>query len=82
MNHKDTDSLAHTTWECKYHVVFAPKYRRQIIYKDIRRDVGSILRKLENCINLPKEGRVSARPGINPCLVSRVLCRALSRRPV
>ena len=46
MNHKDTDSLAHTTWECKYHVVFAPKYRRQVIYRDIKKDVGSILRKL------------------------------------
>jgi len=29
---KDKDSLAHTTWHCKYHVVFAPKYRRQVIY--------------------------------------------------
>ena len=30
---KDTNSLAHTTWNCKYHIVFAPKYRRQVIYK-------------------------------------------------
>lgn len=37
------NSLAHTKWECKYHVVFAPKYRRQIIYKQIRADVGQIL---------------------------------------
>nr|BAD18223.1 transposase of IS657 [Halalkalibacterium halodurans] len=29
---KDKNSLAHTTWNCKYHIVFAPKYRRQIIY--------------------------------------------------
>jgi len=36
------NSLAHTKWECKYHVVFAPKYRRQVIYKDIRADVGQI----------------------------------------
>ena len=28
----DTDSLSHTTWNCKYHIVFAPKYRRQVIY--------------------------------------------------
>ena len=34
---------AHTKWECKYHIVFAPKYRRQVIYKDIRADVGQIL---------------------------------------
>ena len=37
------NSLAHTKWECKYHIVFAPKYRRQVIYKDIRADVGEIL---------------------------------------
>ena len=37
------NSLAHTKWECKYHVVFAPKYRRQVIYKDIKADVGRIL---------------------------------------
>ena len=46
MGHKDTNSLAHTTWECKYHIVFTPKYRRQAIYKDIKRDVGKILRQL------------------------------------
>ena len=39
----DVNSLAHTKWECKYHIVFAPKYRRQIIYKAIRADVGEIL---------------------------------------
>ena len=42
----DTRSLAHTKWECKYHVVFAPKYRRQIIYGQIRLDIGQMLRKL------------------------------------
>ena len=39
----DTNSLAYTKWECKYHIVFAPKYRRQVIYKDIKADVGQIL---------------------------------------
>ena len=42
----DTSSLAHTKWECKYHIVFAPKYRRQIIYGKIRLDIGKMLRKL------------------------------------
>ena len=42
----DTNSLAHTKWECKYHIVFAPKYRRQIIYGKIREDIGKMLRKL------------------------------------
>jgi putative transposase len=40
------DSLAHTKWMCKYHIVFAPKYRRKVIYNQIRRDVGEILQEL------------------------------------
>ena len=42
----DISSLAHTTWECKYHIVFAPKYRRQVIYGKIKNDIGTMLRKL------------------------------------
>ena len=42
----DRGSLAHTTWNCKYHIVFAPKYRRQLIYGQIKTDIGVILRKL------------------------------------
>ena len=42
----DNKSLAHTTWNCKYHIVFAPKYRRQVIYGKIKADVGRILRQL------------------------------------
>ena len=39
-------SLAHTTWNCKYHIVFAPKYRRKVFYKEKRAEVGKILRTL------------------------------------
>ena len=42
----DTNSIAHTTWNCKYHIVFAPKYRRQVIYGKIKVDIGQIIRKL------------------------------------
>ena len=42
----DTNSLSHTKWNCKYHIVFCPKYRRQEIYSKIKEDVGKILRKL------------------------------------
>lgn len=42
----DRNSLGHTHWECKYHIVFAPKYRRQVIYGKIKEDVGKILREL------------------------------------
>ena len=46
MGNKDTSSLSHTTYECKYHIVFTPKYRRQVIYGKIRSDIGKILRQL------------------------------------
>ena len=42
----DDKSLAHTRWNCKYHLVFTPKYRRKVIYGQLRRDIGKILRKL------------------------------------
>ena len=42
----DTYSLAHTSWKCQYHIVFAPKYRRKAIYGKLKRDIGAILREL------------------------------------
>ena len=46
MKDKDINSLDHTTWRCQYHVVFAPKYRRMVIYRELRADIGKILRQL------------------------------------
>ena len=43
---EDIKSLSHSKWRCKYHIVFAPKYRRQVIYGAIKQDVGKILRQL------------------------------------
>ena len=42
----DIKSLAHSKWRCKYHLVFAPKYRRQEVYGKLKVDIGKILRKL------------------------------------
>ena len=42
----DINSLAHTKWECKYHIVFAPKYRRQVIYKEIRNRCRNDIRNI------------------------------------
>ena len=39
---------AHSSYRCQYHIVFAPKYRRKAIFKQIRKDIGEILRKLCN----------------------------------
>ena len=43
---KDMNSLSHTKWNCKYHIVFAPKYRRQAFYGSNRLEIGAILREL------------------------------------
>ena len=44
----EVKSTAHSRYRCEYHIVFAPKYRRKVIYKELRKDVGEILRKLCN----------------------------------
>ena len=46
MGMNDINSLSHSKWNCKYHVVFAPKYRRMIFYHEKKRAIGAILRKL------------------------------------
>jgi putative transposase len=50
----DYESLSHTKWECKYHVVFIPKYRRKILYGELRQHLGEVFRKLA----LQKESRI------------------------
>ncbi len=42
----DFQSLCHTLWECKYHLVWIPKYRRKVLYGDIRKHLGGVLREL------------------------------------
>ena len=42
----DKNSLAHSSWNCKYHIVFAPKYRRRVFFWQKRREIGAILRQL------------------------------------
>ena len=44
----DVKSLSHTSWNCKYHIVFAPKYRREVFYDSKRLEIGKILRELCN----------------------------------
>jgi putative transposase len=42
----ETESLSHTRWECKYHVVFIPKYRRRTLYEELRKHLGEVFRRL------------------------------------
>ncbi len=46
MKKETINSLAHTTWNCKYHIVFAPKYRRKVFFGQKRLEIGAILRSL------------------------------------
>ncbi len=48
MKNNDIHSLSHTKWNCKYHIVFAPKYRRKVFYGEKRAEIGKILRELCN----------------------------------
>jgi putative transposase len=50
------ESLSHTKWECKYHVVFIPKYRRKVLYGDLRRHLGDVFKRLAE----QKESRIEA----------------------
>jgi putative transposase len=51
---ESTETLKHTRWDCKYHVVFIPKYRRKALYKELRQHLGEVLRDLAG----QKESRV------------------------
>ena len=42
----DENSLSHTKWDCKYHIVFSPKFRRKVVYGKLKADIGQILREL------------------------------------
>ena len=42
----EVKQTAHSSYRCEYHIVFAPKYRRKVIYNQIRKDIGEIIRKL------------------------------------
>ena len=42
----DNQSIAHTRWNCTYHIVMIPKYRRKVMYGQVKKDLGEILRKL------------------------------------
>ena len=51
----DTESLAHTKWECKYHVVWIPKYRRKALYAELRKYLGPVFRDLAQQRECPVE---------------------------
>ena len=61
-NNKDVDSLSHTTWRCQYHVVFAPKYRRMVIYGYKSRRVNSSYGSMD--IDVPQDRKSTFEPQI------------------
>ena len=50
--------LAHTVWECKYHIVWVPKNRRKVVYDKLKRDIGRILGKLPSKLNASKNDSI------------------------
>lgn len=59
----DIHSLSHSQWNCKYHVIFAPKYRRKVFYETKRLEIGAILRQLMSMErNKYNRSRVMSRP--------------------
>jgi len=51
----DAQSLSHTVWSCKYHVVWIPKYRRKVVYGELRRHLGEVFRA--SSLKMMKETR-------------------------
>ncbi len=90
----DVETLAHTTWESKYHVVFIPKYRRKTLYGQLRKDLGGVFRRLAEQKACPVEeghlmadhvhmlvsihGRACRRAA---CIRRSSLCGLLSQEP-
>ena len=86
----DMHTLSHSTWNCKYHVVFAPKYRRKVFHGEKRYEIGRMLRKLckwkrvnileaEVC---PDHIRILVEmpPKINRCRIYRIRLRGASNK--
>ncbi len=58
---RQVESLSHTRWECKYHIVFIPKYRRKVLFDQIRRELGGVFHRLaRQKESLIEEGHVMA----------------------
>ena len=58
MGLNDIHSLSHTKWNCKYHIVFAPKYRRMVFYREKIAEIGKILRQLYDWKSVNIVGRL------------------------
>jgi len=63
-----SNKLSHTAWECKYHIVWVPKYRRKVIYGRLRREIGIILRKLCEYKGIEIVEATACSDHINMCL--------------
>ena len=66
----DSESLVHTKWNCKYHIVFAPKYRRQVVYGRLRMEIGKILREL--CRRMEIEAPIILHAAVDTAEIQRV----------
>ena len=58
----DFQSLSHSRWECKYHVVFIPKYRKKVLYGALRQELGAVFRTLAEPLQFPTKNRTPSMP--------------------
>ena len=75
---KQTNSLAHTKWMCKYHIVFTPKYRRKIVYNQYKADLRDILKQL--CSYKAVSYTHLLRPSRVSCILRRTICAPCLKR--
>src|SRR5215831_18612605 len=66
---EDHNHLNHATWECKYHVVFTPKYRKKLLFGQIRRHLGTVFHELARHRRRTSDARPCAYPDIDPAEV-------------
>jgi hypothetical protein len=79
----DYESLSHTTWTCKYHVMFIPKCRRKALYQELRRYLGEVFRKPRRLCRgiltvFLRNRQIDSAPTARP--VSGLICPAGERR--
>ncbi len=74
------ESLAHTKWLCKYHIVFTPKYRRKIIYKQIRADIQQIIRDLCKWKGVAHDARPYTSIAVHPAEVQHLKLYGVLKR--
>ena len=77
---ENEQSLTHTKWECKYHIVFIPKCRRKAIYEKLRKHLGGVFRQLAVQKESEILARISHSPSVRQLVRGRITLQRTSQR--